>query len=193
MWETIAAGAFPEYELGVQLVSEQDEFAFPFDLLDPTKLVPEELVPVRPVGRMVLDRNPRNFFAETEQVAFHTANIVPGIDFTNDPLLQGRNFSYLDTQLIRLGGPNFAQLPVNRPLADVRTNHRDGYGQQVIHPGTSYEPNSVGGGCPSPWGVAGCPRASSSTTRRGPTARRSVGAVPVSPTTTARPVCSGAA
>ncbi|MFF4818587.1 catalase [Kitasatospora sp. NPDC001309] len=148
LWEAIAAGDFPEYELGVQLIPEEDEFAFPFDLLDPTKLVPEELVPVRPVGRMVLDRNPQNFFAETEQVAFHTANVVPGIDFTNDPLLQGRNFSYLDTQLIRLGGPNFTQLPVNRPLADVRTNHRDGYGQQVVHDGTSYTPNSVGGGCP---------------------------------------------
>ncbi|MEV7360345.1 catalase [Kitasatospora sp. NPDC091276] len=148
LWEAIAAGDFPEWELGVQLVTAKDEFAFPFDLLDPTKLIPEELVPVRPVGRMVLDRNPQNFFAETEQVAFHTANVVPGIDFTNDPLLQGRNFSYLDTQLIRLGGPNFGQLPVNRPLADVRTNQRDGYGQQVVHPGTSYAPNSVGGGCP---------------------------------------------
>ncbi|MFB8202172.1 catalase [Kitasatospora purpeofusca] len=148
LWEAIEAGDFPEWELGVQLIPEDDEFAFPFDLLDPTKIVPEELVPVRPVGRMVLDRNPENFFAETEQVAFHTANIVPGIDFTNDPLLQGRNFSYLDTQLIRLGGPNFSQLPVNRPLAEVRTNHRDGYGQHTVHPGTSYAPNSVGGGCP---------------------------------------------
>ncbi|MGW2374276.1 catalase [Kitasatospora sp. NPDC001683] len=152
LWEAIAAGDFPEYELGVQLIPEEDEFAFPFDLLDPTKLVPEELVPVRPVGRMVLDRNPQNFFAETEQAAFHTANVVPGIDFTNDPLLQGRNFSYLDTQLIRLGGPNFAQLPVNRPLAEVRVNHRDGYGQQVVNPGTSYAPNSLGGGCPATMG-----------------------------------------
>ncbi|MFE3875910.1 catalase [Kitasatospora sp. NPDC059146] len=148
LWAAIEAGDFPEWELGVQLIPEQDEFAYPFDLLDPTKIVPEELVPVRPVGRMVLDRNPENFFAETEQVAFHTANIVPGIDFTNDPLLQGRNFSYLDTQLIRLGGPNFSQLPVNRPLAEVRTNHRDGYGQHTIHSGTGYAPNSVGGGCP---------------------------------------------
>ncbi|MEU8515059.1 catalase [Kitasatospora sp. NPDC048722] len=152
LWEAIEAGHFPEWELGVQLIPEEDEFSYPFDLLDPTKLVPEELVPVRPVGRMVLNRNPENFFAETEQVAFHTANIVPGIDFTNDPLLQGRNFSYLDTQLIRLGGPNFSQLPVNRPLAEVRTNHRDGYGQQAIHSGTSYEPNSVGGGCPMSMG-----------------------------------------
>ncbi|MCC9305763.1 catalase [Kitasatospora sp. RB6PN24] len=152
LWEAIEAGDFPEWELGVQLIPERDEFAYPFDLLDPTKIVPEELVPVRPVGRMVLNRNPQNFFAETEQVAFHTANVVPGIDFTNDPLLQGRNFSYLDTQLIRLGGPNFAQLPVNRPLADVRNNQRDGYGQQLIHPGTSYAPNSVGGGCPATMG-----------------------------------------
>ncbi|MEU8925242.1 catalase [Kitasatospora sp. NPDC048545] len=148
LWEAIEAGEYPEWELGVQLIPERDEHAYPFDLLDPTKLVPEELVPVRPVGRMVLDRNPQNFFAETEQAAFHTANIVPGIDFTNDPLLQGRNFSYLDTQLIRLGGPNFAQLPVNRPLAEVRNNQRDGYGQQTIHSGTAYAPNSVGGGCP---------------------------------------------
>ncbi|MGW7441987.1 catalase [Kitasatospora sp. NPDC054795] len=152
LWEAIEAGEYPEWELGVQLIPEEDEFAFPFDLLDPTKLVPEELVPVRPVGRMVLNCNPENFFAETEQVAFHTANIVPGIDFTNDPLLQGRNFSYLDTQLIRLGGPNFSQLPVNRPLVDVRNNQRDGYGQQVIHSGTSYAPASVGGGCPAAMG-----------------------------------------
>ncbi|MFD9124032.1 catalase [Kitasatospora sp. NPDC059571] len=148
LWEAIEAGDFPEWELGVQLIPEQDEFSFPFDLLDPTKIVPEEMVPVRPVGRMVLDRNPQNFFAETEQVAFHTANVVPGIDFTNDPLLQGRNFSYLDTQLIRLGGPNFSQLPVNRPLAEVRTNHRDGHGQHTVHSGAGYAPNSVGGGCP---------------------------------------------
>ncbi|TDC76775.1 catalase [Streptomyces hainanensis] len=149
LWEAIQRGDFPEYELGVQLVPEKDEFAFDFDLLDATKLIPEEIVPVRPVGRLVLDRNPDNFFAETEQVAFHTAHVVPGIDFTNDPLLQGRNFSYLDTQLIRLGGPNFQQLPVNRPLARVRNNQRDGYGQHRIHPDrTSYSPNSISGGCP---------------------------------------------
>ncbi|MEU6322677.1 catalase [Streptomyces sp. NPDC047009] len=149
LWEAIESGNYPQYELGVQLVAEEDEDAFDFDLLDATKIIPEEQVPVQPIGRMVLDRNPQNFFAETEQVAFHTANIVPGIDFTNDPLLQGRNFSYLDTQLIRLGGPNFAQLPVNRPIADVNTNHRDGYGQQVIQPGNSYFPNSLSGGCPA--------------------------------------------
>ncbi|MCA6096470.1 catalase [Streptomyces sp. SCA3-4] len=155
LWEAIEAGEYPEWELGVQLVPESDEFAFDFDLLDATKIIPEEQVPLRPVGRLVLDRNPQNFFAETEQVAFHTANVVPGIDFTNDPLLQGRNFSYLDTQLIRLGGPNFSQLPVNRPVADVHHNHRDGFGQQVIHPGTNYFPNSLGGGCPAHAGAGG--------------------------------------
>lgn len=150
LWESIEAGQFPEYELGVQLVPESDEFNFDFDLLDSTKIIPEELVPVRPVGKMVLHRNPDNFFAETEQIAFHTANVVPGIDFTNDPLLQFRNFSYLDTQLIRLGGPNFAQLPVNRPLADVRNNQHDGYGQHAIPRGrSSYFPNTLGGGCPA--------------------------------------------
>ncbi|MGI5336201.1 catalase [Streptomyces sp. CA-181903] len=155
LWESIEAGEYPEWELGVQLVPEENEFDFDFDLLDATKIIPEEQVPVRPIGRMVLNRNPQNFFAETEQVAFHTANVVPGIDFTNDPLLQGRNFSYLDTQLIRLGGPNFSQLPVNRPIADVHHNHRDGFGQQVIHPGTNYFPNSLGGGCPAHAGAGG--------------------------------------
>ncbi|MEV4442758.1 catalase [Streptomyces sp. NPDC049577] len=155
LWEAIENGQYPEWELGVQLVAEEDEHRFDFDLLDATKIIPEEEVPVRPIGRMVLNRNPQNFFAETEQVAFHTANVVPGIDFTNDPLLQGRNFSYLDTQLIRLGGPNFSQLPVNRPVADVHHNHRDGFGQQVIHPGTNYFPNSLGGGCPAHAGAGG--------------------------------------
>ncbi|QNP74404.1 catalase [Streptomyces roseirectus] len=148
LWEAIAAGEYPEWELGVQLVPEEDEFAFDFDLLDATKLIPEELVPIRPIGRMVLDRNPESFFAETEQVAFHTANLVPGIDFTDDPLLQARNFSYLDTQLLRLGGPNFSQLPVNRPVAPVRTNQRDGFHQGRIHRGANYFPSSLGGGHP---------------------------------------------
>ncbi|MCT2584356.1 catalase [Actinophytocola sp. S1-96] len=149
LWDAIEAGQYPEWELGVQLIPESDEFAFDFDLLDATKIVPEERVPVRPVGRLVLDRNPENFFAETEQVAFHTANIVPGIDFTNDPLLQARNFSYLDTQLIRLGGPNFSQLPVNRPVAPVHHNQRDGYHQSTINTGkTSYTKNALSGGCP---------------------------------------------
>ncbi|MFC8519113.1 catalase [Streptomyces sp. NPDC057257] len=155
LWNAIEAGEYPEWELGVQLVPEEDEFAFDFDLLDATKIIPEEQVPVRPIGRMVLDRNPENFFAETEQVAFHTGNVVPGIDFTNDPLLQARNFSYLDTQLIRLGGPNFTQIPVNRPIAPVRTNQRDGYHQSAIHRGTNYFPNSLGGGCPAHAGADG--------------------------------------
>ncbi|MEV1082766.1 catalase [Streptomyces sp. NPDC050211] len=154
LWDNIAAGNYPEYELGVQLVPEEDEHSFDFDLLDATKIIPEEEIPVRPIGRMILDRNPENFFAETEQVAFHTANVVPGIDFTNDPLLQARNFSYLDTQLIRLGGPNFAQIPVNRPVVDVRTNQRDGFHQGQIHSGTSYSPNSLSGGCPVLAGAA---------------------------------------
>ncbi|SLF57412.1 Catalase CatB [Mycobacteroides abscessus subsp. bolletii] len=150
LWDAIESGQFPEWELGVQLVPESDEFKFPFDLLDATKIIPEEQVPVQPVGRMVLDRNPDNFFAETEQVAFHTANVVPGIDFTNDPLLQFRNFSYLDTQLIRLGGPNFAQLPINRPIAEVHNNQQDGFAQHDIPQGkSSYFKNTLGGGCPA--------------------------------------------
>lgn len=148
LWDTIEAGQYPEWELGVQLIPEEDEHSFDFDLLDATKIVPEEQVPLRPIGRMVLNRNPDNFFAETEQVAFHTANVVPGIDFTNDPLLQARNFSYLDTQLLRLGGPNFAHIPVNRPVAGVRNNQRDGFHQEQIHTGTNYTPNSLGAGCP---------------------------------------------
>ena len=149
LWESIESGNYPEWELGVQLVPEEDEFKFDFDLLDATKIIPEEEVPVQPVGRLVLNRNPDNFFAETEQVAFHTANVVPGIDFTNDPLLQFRNFSYLDTQLIRLGGPNFAQIPVNRPVAAVTTNQRDGFHQDHIHTGrASYHKNTLSGGCP---------------------------------------------
>lgn len=150
LWDAIESGQYPEWDLGVQLVAEADEFTFDFDLLDATKIIPEEQVPVQPVGKMVLNRNPDNFFAETEQVAFHTANIVPGIDFTNDPLLQFRNFSYLDTQLIRLGGPNFAQLPVNRPVAEVHNNQQDGFGQHAIPQGrSSYLKNSLGGGCPA--------------------------------------------
>ncbi len=150
LWEAIESGNGPEYELAVQLVPEEREHDFDFDLLDATKIIPEEEIPVRVVGRMKLDRNPDNFFAETEQVAFHTANVVPGIDFTNDPLLQARNFSYLDTQLIRLGGPNFAQLPVNRPVAEVHHHQRDGYGQHRIDVSpVSYHPNSLTGGCPA--------------------------------------------
>lgn len=149
LWEAIERGDFPEFELGVQVVEEADEHAFDFDLLDATKIIPEELVPVRIVGKMTLNRNPDNFFAETEQIAFHPGHIVPGIDFSNDPLLQGRLFSYLDTQLIRLGGPNFAEIPINRPLTPVHNNQRDGYMRQTINRGrVSYEPNSLADGCP---------------------------------------------
>jgi catalase len=149
LWEAIENGDYPEYELGVQVIEEEDEHAFDFDLLDPTKIVPESEVPVQLIGKMTLNRNPDNFFAETEQVAFHPGHVVPGIDFTNDPLLQGRLFSYLDTQLIRLGGPNFAELPINRPIAPVHNNQRDGYGRQTINRGrVAYSPNSLAGGCP---------------------------------------------
>ncbi|MGB7289639.1 MAG: catalase, partial [Candidatus Macondimonas sp.] len=149
LWEAIESGDFPEWELGVQIIPEEDEHKFDFDLLDPTKLVPEEIVPVQRIGKMTLNRNPDNFFAETEQVAFHVGHIVPGIDFTNDPLLQGRLFSYTDTQLIRLGGPNFHEIPINRPLAEIHNNQRDGAMRQQINRGrTSYHPNSLGGGCP---------------------------------------------
>src|SRR6476620_3977142 len=140
--------------LGVQIVEEKDELSFPFDLLDATKIIPEEIVPVRRIGRLTLNRNVENFFAETEQVAFHVGNIVPGIDFTNDPLMQGRLFSYTDTQLIRLGGPNFHEIPINRPVAPVHNNQRDGHMRQTINRSrTSYEPNSLGGGCPFQAGV----------------------------------------
>lgn len=149
LWESIENGQYPEWELGVQLVPEEDEHKYPFDLLDPTKLIPEEMVPVERVGKLTLNRNPDNFFAETEQVAFHVGHVVAGIDFTNDPLLQGRLFSYTDTQLIRLGGPNFQEIPINRPLPEVTNNQRDGFMRQQINPGrTSYHPNSLGGGCP---------------------------------------------
>lgn len=149
LWEAIEGGNFPEWELGVQLIPEADEHKFDFDLLDPTKLVPEELVPVKIIGRMVLNKNPDNFFAETEQVAFHPGHVVPGIDFTNDPLLQGRLFSYTDTQLSRLGSPNFHEIPINRTVAPMHNNQRDGHMRQEIPKGrVSYHPNSLGGGCP---------------------------------------------
>ena len=149
LWEAIDSGAFPEWELGVQIVPEADEHKFDFDLLDPTKLIPEELVPVQKIGKMVLNKNPDNFFAETEQVAFHPGHLVPGIDFTNDPLLQGRLFSYTDTQLSRLGSPNFHEIPINRPINPMHNNQRDGHMRQEINTGrVSYHPNSLGGGCP---------------------------------------------
>jgi catalase len=148
LFESIERGDYPEWELGLQIVEEADEFKFDFDLLDPTKLIPEELVPVRRVGKMTLTRNTDNYFAETEQVAFHTGHIVPGIDFTNDPLLQGRLFSYTDTQLRRVG-PNFAELPINRPLNSVHNNQRDAMARTVIDKGrVAYFPNRLGGGCP---------------------------------------------
>lgn len=150
LWNAIESGAHPEWDLGVQVMPDTDDQTFEgIDLLDPTKLVPEELCPVRLVGRMTLDANPSNYFAETEQVAFHPGHLVPGIDLTDDPLLQARLFSYLDTQITRLGGPNFAQLPINRPAAEVNDNLRDGYGQQAVHRGrTAYSPNTIGAGCP---------------------------------------------
>ncbi len=149
LWEAIENGDFPEWEFGVQIVEEKDEHKFAFDLLDPTKIIPEEIVPVRRIGKLTLNRNPDNFFAETEQVAFHTGHVVPGIDFTNDPLLQGRLFSYLDTQLLRLGGPNFHEIPINRPIAPVHNNQRDGFMRQTINKGQSaHDPNSTRGGCP---------------------------------------------
>jgi catalase len=149
LWEAIEAGAFPEYELGVQIVDEKDELKYGFDMLDATKLLPEEIVPVRRIGKLTLNRNPDNFFAETEQVAFCVGNVVPGIDFTNDPLLQARLFSYLDTQLSRLGGPNFAEIPINRPVAPVHNHQSDGHMRTTINTGKAlYHPNTVGGGCP---------------------------------------------
>ncbi len=149
LWEAIDGGMFPEWELGVQIIPEADEHKYDFDLLDPTKLIPEEMVPVKLIGRMVLNRNPENFFAETEQVAFLPGNIVPGIDFSNDPLLQGRLFSYRDTQLSRLGSHNFHQLPINQPITETHNNQRDGHMQMEIPKGkTAYFPNTLGGGCP---------------------------------------------
>jgi len=147
LFEAIERGDFPEWELSVQAFDEATADTFPFDVLDATKLIPEEMVPLRPIGRMVLNRNPDNFFAETEQVAFHPGNIVPGIDFSDDPLLQGRLFSYLDTQLGRLGGPNFHQLPINKPRCPMQNFQRDALMQMGVPQGrVSYEPNSLATG-----------------------------------------------
>jgi len=149
LWERIESGAFPEWEFGVQVFTEEQAAQFSFDILDATKLIPEELVPVQMLGRLVLNRNPDNFFAETEQVAFCTSHVVPGIDFSNDPLLAGRLHSYLDTQISRLGGANFHEIPINSPLAPVHNNQRDGLHRQAIPRGrVAYEPNSLAGGCP---------------------------------------------
>jgi catalase len=149
LFDAIKKGDFPQWTFGVQMVPEADEHKFDFDLLDPTKIIPEELVPVTPIGKLVLNRNVENYFAETEQVAFHPGHVVPGIDFSNDPLLQGRLFSYLDTQLKRVG-PNFAQLPINRPSCPFSNNQRDGQSQQMIHSGrVAYFPNTLANGCPA--------------------------------------------
>ncbi len=149
LFEAIEAGHYPEWDFAVQLFTEEEAAKFPFDHLDPTKLIPEELVPLRTIGRMVLDRWPDNFFAETEQVAYCPANVPPGIDFSNDPLLQGRLFSYLDTQLSRLGGPNFAQIPVNAPQCPFHNMQRDGHMQMGIPKGrVNYEPSSLQGDTP---------------------------------------------
>ena len=144
LFDAIAMGDFPELEFSVQAFDEKTAAKFPFDVLDATKLIPEEMVPLTPLGRMVLDRNPDNFFAETEQSAFHPGHVVPGIDFTDDPLLQGRLFSYTDTQLIRLGGANFHELPINRPKCPMQNFQRDGVRRMDIPKGqVAYEPNSI--------------------------------------------------
>ena len=154
LWESIHDGNFPEWELGIQVFDERFADKLPYDVLDPTKIIPEEILPVRLIGRMVLDRNPDNFFAETEQVAYCPANIVPGIDFTNDPLLQGRLFSYLDTQKSRLGTANFHQLPINAPKCPMMNFQRDGQMQMEVPIGrANYEPNSL-----ADHGEAGGPR-----------------------------------
>jgi catalase len=152
LYDAIEAGAFPSWELGLQSFPDTPEETFAgIDLLDPTKIVPEELAPVQAVGELVLNRVPSNFFAETEQVAFHLGHLPPGIDVTNDPLLQGRLFSYVDTQLTRLGGPNFSQIPINRPHAPVNDMLRDGFHQDAVHAGVApYRPNSLDRGNPFP-------------------------------------------
>jgi catalase len=156
LWDLIESGQYPEYELGVQLIREEDIGRLGFDLLDATKLVPEELVPVTPIGRMVLNRNPDNFFAETEQAAFCVANVVPGIGFTDDPLMQARLFSYLDAQLIRLGGPNFASIPINQPVVEVHNNQQDGFHADAIPARqANYYPNSISDNHPRPQGPQG--------------------------------------
>lgn len=149
LWQSIEGGDYPEFELGLQIIPEKDLDKFDFDILDSTKLIPEALVPVEIVGKMVLDRNPDNFFAETEQVAFCPANIVPGIDFSDDPLLQGRIFSYSDTQRHRLGGANFTEIPINRPICPYHNNQRDGFHRtQIDTAPANYDPNSIGDNWP---------------------------------------------
>ncbi|WP_184573529.1 catalase [Streptomyces zagrosensis] len=148
--DAIEAGAFPQWELGIQTFPDNPEQMYEgIDLLDPTNIVPEEIAPVQPIGLLTLNANPTNYFAETEQVAFHPGHLVPGIDITDDPLLAGRLFSYLDTQITRLAGPNFAQIPINRTHAPVNDMLRDGFHQDAVHAGVApYRPNSLDGGCP---------------------------------------------
>lgn len=151
LYMAIENGDYPEWELGVQIIEEEDEFKFDFDVLDPTKVWPEEEVPVKIIGKMTLNRNVDNVFAETEQVAFHPGHVVPGIDFSNDPLLQGRLFSYTDTQLTRLGGPNFHELPINKPVCPFHNNQRDGMHRQTINRGqVAYHKNSLAQNTPTP-------------------------------------------
>ncbi|GAB6931017.1 catalase [Paenibacillus sp. JCM 10914] len=151
LWDAIESGNYPEYEFGVQMIAEDEEFNFDFDILDPTKVWPEEMIPVKIIGKMTLNRNTDNFFAETEQIAFHPGHVVPGIDFTNDPLLQGRLFSYTDTQLSRLGGPNFHEIPINRSVSPVHNNQRDGIHRMTINKGpVSYHKNGIAGNTPKP-------------------------------------------
>ncbi len=182
LFESIRAGRFPEWDLAVQLFTQEQADAFPFDHLDATKLIPEELVPLQVIGRMVLDRWPDNFFAETEQVAFCPSHLVPGIDFSNDPLLQGRLFSYLDTQLSRLGSPNFHQLPVNAPKCPFANHQRDGQMQMGVPKGNvAYEPSAIAAESPREVASGGF--------RSAPVERpaRGAGSAPsASPTTTAR-------
>ncbi|MBS4044855.1 MAG: catalase [Alphaproteobacteria bacterium] len=160
LWNAIEAGDFPEFELGIQAFDEKTANKLGFDVLDPTKVIPEEMIPLQMIGKLVLDRNPDNFFSETEQVAFHPGHVVPGIDFTNDPLLQGRLFSYIDTQLSRLGGPNFHEIPINRPVCPMRNFQRDGLMRMDVPKGrVNYEPNSLGPDTPreTPAGFATFP------------------------------------
>ena len=188
LFDAIANGNFPEFELGFQILDDKTADKLPFDVLDATKLIPEETVPVEIVGKMVLDRNPDNFFAETEQVAFCPSHVVPGIDFSEDPLLQGRLFSYLDTQLSRLGSPNFHQLPINAPKCPFANMQRDGHMQMQVHKGRgNYEPNSI-----DPQGPRETPRAGSARRRFRWKARKFACARNLSPITTRRRVCSTA-
>lgn len=164
LWNAIDSGQFPEWEFSVQLFDQKTADTFDFDILDSTKLIPEEVVPLTPLGKMVLDRNPDNFFAETEQVAFHPGHLVPGIDFSNDPLLQGRLHSYLDTQLSRLGGPNFHEIPINQPKCPMQNFQRDGIARMAVAKGrVNYEPNSLDPASPreTPVGFASFPSAES--------------------------------